>query len=126
MAISESTIRDICDFMRPGSQAMCDEVASAIGKARVTTREALGIMVKRGLVTKKKSKCKKFGGISVTYTRTDERYYAPESKTASYDFTELLNAWKVRAATTWHGISHMHECSDEPLGFGEFADGTCL
>lgn len=126
MAISESTIQAICDFMRPNEEATCEAVAHAVNKARVTAREALGIMVKRGLLTKKKSKCKRFGGISFIYTRTETPYYSPQNKVSAYDFTELLAAWRVRAANAWSGVSHIHECSDDQKGFGEFADGTCL
>lgn len=126
MTVAESTIKAICDYMESNKCVTCEMVADATNRARVTAREALSLMVSRGLVTKEKDPKGRTCGVRLLYTRTDRAYVPPEKKDGAYDFTELLKAWKVRACNAWSWSSRTHECVDEPLGFGEFADGTCL
>ncbi|WP_104656504.1 hypothetical protein [Ralstonia insidiosa] len=65
MGISETTLQMVCEYMdKKTEEFTCAEVGVAIGRASVTAREALGILVRRGLVTKKKLPATKFCGIT--------------------------------------------------------------
>lgn len=127
MGISETTLQMVCKYMDTQTEPVTSaEVGAAIGRAAVTARDALGILVRRGLATKAKLPATKFCGITLIYRRTDAPYVELGRLGKEHDFTELLKAWRVQACKAWNGPSLTHECVDEPQGFGEFADGTCL
>ena len=126
MGISETTLQMVCKYMDTQTEPVTSaEVGAAIGRAAVTAREALGILVRRGLATKAKLPATKVCGITLIYRRTDVPYVDLGRLSKEHDFTELLKAWMVRPCKAWKGASRTYSM-DEGLGFGEFADGTCL
>ena len=126
MGISETALQMVCKYMDTQTEPVTSaEVGAAIGRAAVTAREALGILVRRGLATKAKLPATKFCGITLIYRRTDVPYLDLGRLSKEHDFTELLKVWRVRPCKAWKGASRTHSM-DEGLGFGEFADGTCL
>lgn len=127
MTIAEASIKVVCEQVDKMEKEVvtCDEVAAAVGRSRSSVRETLSAMAKRGLVEKFPAPRKSFCGNTLLYRRTKMPYFPLENNVDRYDFSELLKAWKVRAANAWEGASRTHECADEHA-FGEFADGTCL
>lgn len=128
MTISEASVKAVYDYVNSFGEIKftCDEVAAGMKRSRENVRETLSTLTKRGLVEKLPAPKKKFCGNTLLYRRTTLTYVAPDDGAGRYDFRELCAAWRIRAAQTWTGISRTHECMDEPRGFGEFADGTCL
>ncbi|NYS09335.1 putative transcriptional regulator [Xanthomonas phage PBR31] len=127
MGISETTLQMVCEYMDKQTEPVtCMDVGAAIGRAAVTAREALTILVRRGLATKAKLSAVKGCGVTLIYSRTDVPYMELGRLGKEHDFTELLKAWRVQACKPWNGPTLTHECVDESQGFGEFADGTCL
>lgn len=126
MGISETTLQMVCKYMDAQTEPVTSaEVGAAIGRAAVMAREALGILVRRGLATKAKLPATKFCGVTLIYRRADAPYVELGRLGKEHDFTELLKVWRVQACKAWNGATHTHWMDDRP-GFGEFADGTCL
>lgn len=128
MTVSEASVKAVYEYVNSFGEVKftCDEVAAGMKRSRENVRETLSTLAKRGLIEKLQKPQRKFCGNSLLYRRTNLLYVAPDEKADRYDFRELYAAWKIRAVQTWTGISRTHECLDEPRGFGEFADGTCL
>lgn len=115
MGISETTLQMVCKYMETRNESVTSvEVGAAIGRAAVTAREALGILVRRGLATKTKVSDPKFCGVTLFYKRTDVPYVDLGRLSKEHDFTELLKVWRVNACKVWGGPSFTHECVDEP------------
>lgn len=127
MGISETTLQLVCEYLDKQIEPVtCREVGAAVGRATVTAREALAILEKRGLVRKGKVPASQVCGVTLTYRRTEMPYVKVDLIGKAHDFSELLKVWKVRPCKRWNGPYRTHECADDSLGFGEFADGTCL
>lgn len=128
MTIAEASVKAVCEYIdQLGKEVVtCDEVAQGMNRSRSSVRETLSVMAKRGLIEKMPAPRKIFCGNTLLYRRTKLPYIPQINNVDRYDFSELLSAWRVRACQAWSGVSHTHECADEPRRFGEFADGTCL
>lgn len=115
MGISETTLQMVCKYMDTQTEPVtCMDVGAAIGRAAVTAREALTILVRRGLATKAKLPATKGCGVTLIYRRTDVPYVELGRLGKEHDFTELLKAWRVQPCKTWNGPKITHECVDEP------------
>lgn len=127
---TEANISLVMGYMHKRTEPVtAEEIAPIIEKSRATARDTLNLCVERGLMTKKLLWPKKFAGNVMIWLRTEKAYVPPAIiEVGKPDFSALLGAWNISLAPgLWGGEKFIHRMmDDERLGFGEFADGTCL